>query len=90
MIMVSTDWVVGANNLGSSDVASTITEAADWFDRKCDLRFYNVKASGKFVNLYCDGSSAIGTAITNDYEESKDLAEAITLIKARRINPNGQ
>ena len=88
--MVSTDYVVGSNNFGDSDVANTITEAANWFDKTCDLRFYDVTASGNFVNLSCQGSNAIGTAITNDYQESKDLAEAINMIKLKRINPNGQ
>lgn len=90
MIMVSTDYIVGANNLGKSDCASSVTEAANWFDLTCDLRFYNIRAEGKFVNLYCEGSTAIGTAITNSYEESKDLEEEILSIKNKRINANGQ
>ena len=89
MIMVSTDNVVGSNNFGSSDSANTVEEAANWFDSKCDLRFYDVRASGMFVNLTCQGSNAVGTAITNSDEESNTLAEAILNIKEMRINPNG-
>ena len=89
MIMVSTDNVVGSNNFGSSDSANTVEEAASWFDLKCDLRFYDVRAKGIFVNLTCQGSNAVGTAITNSIEESIKLANTILGIKKMRINPDG-
>ena len=86
MISVSTDIIVGSNNFGTSDIVEDIIKAADWIDRNIDIRFYDIKATGKMVSasLYND-SKQYATAFTDHNLDAIALESLLLQIKSDRI-----
>lgn len=86
MISVSTDIIIGSNNFGTFDIVEDITQAANWIDRNIDIRFYDIKATGKFVsaNLY-DNSTQYASAFTDSPDDANALKQLLLQIKSDRI-----
>ena len=86
MISVSTDIIVGSNNLGTSFVVDDVIQAAEWIDRNVDIRFYDIKANGNIVsvNLY-NAPNQYATALTDNVTDAIALEQLLLQIKDDRI-----
>lgn len=86
MISVSTDFIIGAHNHGSSDIVEDVVQAATWIDRNVDIRYYDIKASGNLVsvNLY-NSLNQYATAFTDNPTDAIALEQLLLQIKSDRL-----
>lgn len=89
MILLSTDIIVGGNNLGVTGDATDAVSAANWIDNQVDIRYYDISVNENIVHLTLPNTTTQwATCIADDKLNAIAIEQLLLQIKSDRTKFN--